>query len=80
VHDVVGAHTANPMSGDFSVECQNAAWMEGGILGDPVRKAMIAGNFFDTLSDLGGIGTDSRIVGNAILPSLRLKNLQVIGA
>ena len=80
VHDVVGAHTANPMSGDFSVECQNAAWMEGGTPGDPVRKAMIAGNFFDALSDLGGIGTDSRIVGNAIIPSLRLTNLQVIGA
>ena len=80
VHDVVGAHTANPMSGDFSVECQNPAWMEDGILREPVRKAMIAGNFFDALADLGGIGPDSRMVGNAILPPLRLKNLQVIGA
>jgi len=80
VHDVVGAHTANPMSGDFSVECQNPVWMEDGTPGEPVRKAMIAGNFFDALVDLGGIGTDIRIVGNAILPSLRLKDLQVIGA
>lgn len=80
VHDVVGAHTANPMSGDFSVECQNPVWMEDGALREPVRKAMIAGNLFDTLAELGGIGKDSRIVGNAILPSVRLKRVQVIGA
>jgi PmbA protein len=80
VHDVVGAHTANPMSGDFSVECQNPVWMEDGALREPVRKAMIAGNLFDALAELGGIGKDSRIVGNAILPSVRLKQVQVIGA
>jgi PmbA protein len=79
VHDVVGAHTANPMSGDFSVECQNPVWMEDGALREPVRKAMIAGNLFDALAELGGIGKDSRIVGNAILPSVRLKRVQVIG-
>ena len=30
IHNVVGAHTANPMSGEFSVELSNAFWMEGG--------------------------------------------------
>ncbi|MDD1718473.1 MAG: TldD/PmbA family protein, partial [Methanoregulaceae archaeon] len=44
VHDVVGAHTANPMSGDFSVECSNPIWVEGGEYQEPVRKAMLSGN------------------------------------
>lgn len=79
VHDVVGAHTANPVSGDFSVECQNPAWVEGGELGEPVRKAMLSGNLFDALREIGGIATGSRIVGHYILPCVRFRNLQVIG-
>jgi len=79
VHDVVGAHTANPVSGDFSVECQNPIWVEGGGFQEPVRKAMLSGNFFDALREIGGIAAGSRIVGNAILPCIRLNNMQVIG-
>ena len=79
VHDVVGAHTANPVSGDFSVECQNPIWVEGGAFQDPVRKAMLSGNLFDALRKIGGIAPGSRIVGNAILPCVRLKGMQIIG-
>ena len=79
VHDVVGAHTANPVSGDFSVECQNPAWVEGGALHEPVRKAMLSGNLFDALGKIGGIAPGSRVVGNAILPCVRFKGMQVIG-
>ena len=79
VHDVVGAHTANPVSGDFSVECQNPIWVEGGGFQEPVRKAMLSGNLFDALREIGGIGAGSRIVGNAILPCVRFKGMQVIG-
>src|SRR5690606_16471053 len=35
IHDVVGAHTANPFSGDFSVEISNPFWMEDGELTVP---------------------------------------------
>ena len=79
VHDVVGAHTANPVSGDFSVECQNPIRVEGGEFREPVRKAMLSGNLFDALREIGGIGKGGRIVGNAILPCVRLKDMQVIG-
>jgi PmbA protein len=79
IHDVVGAHTANPVSGDFSVECQNPVWVEGGVFRDPVRKAMLSGNLFDALRDIGGIAAGSRIVGNSILPCVRFKGMQVIG-
>ena len=47
VHNVVGAHTANPMSGEFSVELSNAFWMEGGEFDEPIRSAMLSGNVFD---------------------------------
>lgn len=79
IHDVVGAHTANPVSGDFSVECQNPIWVEGGGFQEPVRKAMLSGNLFDALREIGGMASGSRIVGNAILPCVRFRELQVIG-
>jgi PmbA protein len=79
IHDVVGAHTANPASGDFSVEISNPIWMENGEFDRPIRKAMLAGNVFSMLSSVSGIGEGSRIVGSSIMPSVRLRNQKVIG-
>lgn len=79
IHDVVGAHTANPFSGDFSVEISNPFWMEGGELAEPIRTAMFAGNVFEMLRELGGLGNDARRVGRLTIPSIRLNNQQIIG-
>jgi PmbA protein len=78
-HDVVGAHTANPMSGDFSVELSNTCWMEDGSPGEPVRTAMFAGNAFDMLRSVGGLGDDDRVIGSMILPSVRLNGQRIVG-
>jgi len=43
VHSLVGAHTANPVNGDFSVECSNA------VLGGKPVRAMLYGNVYDVL-------------------------------
>lgn len=79
IHDVVGAHTANPFSGDFSVEISNPFWMEGGDLAEPIRTAMFAGNVFEMLRDVGGLGKDARRVGRLTIPSILLNNQQIIG-
>lgn len=51
VTDILGAHTANPISGDFSVEAMNAFKIEKGELKHPVKKAMLSGNLFDILKE-----------------------------
>ncbi len=79
IHDVVGAHTANPFSGDFSVEISNPFWMEGGEQTEPIRTAMFAGNVFEMLREIGGFGKDTRRVGRLTIPSIRLNNQQIIG-
>jgi PmbA protein len=79
VHDVVGAHTANPMSGDFSVEISNPSWIENGDFGNPVRKAMYAGNVFDLLKDIEGIAFGERVIGSMVLPEVRLQEQRIIG-
>ncbi len=79
VHDVVGAHTANPMSGDFSVEISNPSWVEDGDFGNPVRKAMYAGNVFDLLKEIEGIAHGERVIGSMVLPEVRLSGQHIIG-
>lgn len=79
VKDVVGAHTANPMSGDFSVELSNPTWVEGGTWGDPVYKAMLSGNVFEMIRTIGGLGKDDRVIGTMILPSIRLNKQHITG-
>ncbi len=79
VHDVIGAHTANPLTGDFSVELANAYLCRGGNPEYPVRKAMLSGNVFDMLRDIRGLSREEKVVGCCVLPSIRLKNQKIIG-
>jgi PmbA protein len=79
VHSVVGAHTANPMSGEFSVEISNAFWMENGSFEEPVRSAMMSGNVFDMHKDITGMSRESRTIGSLILPSIKINKQHLIG-
>jgi PmbA protein len=79
VHSVVGAHTANPMSGDFSVEISNSFWMEDGSFEEPVRSAMMTGNVFDMHKDIAGMSKETRAIGSLILPSIKLNKQRIIG-
>ena len=78
-HGLIGAHTANTITGDFSVELSNAAWVEEGEFGAPIRSAMLSGNLFAMLSDIGGAGEERRELGRMTLPEVRFKSLHIIG-
>jgi len=79
IHDVVGAHTANPMSGDFSVELSSPFFAEGGELGTPIRSAMLSGNVFDLLNQVQCVSAETKTLGNMILPSIRIENQTLVG-
>ena len=79
IHNVVGAHTANPMSGEFSVEISNAYWMEDDAFQEPIRSAMLSGNVFGLHKEIAGLGRESRPVGSAILPPVRINKQRIIG-
>ena len=79
IHNVVGAHTANPMSGEFSVELSNAFWMEGGEFDVPIRSAMLSGNVFDMHQNISGLSKESRAIGSMILPSVKINKQRIIG-
>jgi PmbA protein len=79
IHNVVGAHTANPMSGEFSVEISNAFWMEDGEFQTPIRSAMYSGNVFDLHKEIAGLSRESRAIGSLILPSIKINKQRIIG-
>lgn len=76
---VLGAHTANPISGDFSVEASNAFKIENGELGDPINKAMISGNIFEIMKNVEGLKSEAKQYGSFILPKLLVHDLRVVG-
>jgi PmbA protein len=79
IHSVIGAHTANPMSGDFSVELSNAFWMEEGAFCEPIRSGMLAGNVFDMHNTVAGLSSEVRQIGSLVIPSIRLSGMRVVG-
>jgi PmbA protein len=77
--NVVGAHTANPMTGDFSVELSSPFFVEDGALSRPIRTAMLSGNVFSMLHALKGCSKETRIFSDMIIPSIRCTEMSVVG-
>ncbi len=69
VTDAMGIHTANPVSGEFSIGVCGL-WIEGGAAKHPVKEAVISGNILDFFKRVEGAGDDFRFYGNAGAPSL----------
>ena len=80
VTDVLGAHTANPISGDFSVEGMNAFKIEKGEVAYPVKNAMLSGNIFSILKDSKAASQKTRQLGPFIVPPLNVSSLRVVGS
>lgn len=76
---VLGAHTANPISGDFSVEASNAFKIENGELSKPINKAMISGNIFEIMKKVEGLNSEIKQYGSYIIPKLLVHDLRVVG-
>jgi len=76
---VLGAHTANPISGDFSVEANNAFIIENGEIKDSVKKAMISGNIYELMGSCEGVKSEIKQKGPFIIPKILVHDLKVIG-
>jgi len=79
ITDVLGAHTANPISGDFSVEAMNAFKIDEGEIVYPIKKAMLSGNIFTALKETTAASQKTRQIGPFIIPHLIIPSLRVVG-
>lgn len=78
VVDAMGVHTANPVSGEFSVGV-TGMWIEGGELKHPVKEAVISGNILDFFSRVESVGDDLRFYGNIGAPSMVISGVDISG-
>jgi len=79
IDEVMGLHTVDPISGDFSLGC-SGIWVEGGNKAYPVKSIAIAGNLFDLFKRVTGIGNDFRFFGSIGSPSLLIEFIEVSGS
>ncbi|MFZ5651245.1 MAG: TldD/PmbA family protein [Bacillota bacterium] len=78
VTEVLGMHTANPISGDFSLGA-SGIMIEGGRLTFPVRGVALAGNIIDLLKKVENIGNDLTFFGGMGSPTLLIGGLALSG-
>jgi PmbA protein len=83
VREVMGAHTANSTSGDFSVMASTLFRIRKGEIKEPLRAVMISGNGAEALKRISAIGTDPRHLGGSLssigtcLPTIAVEGLNV---
>lgn len=78
VNELRGAHTANPISGDFSVEISSGFYIKNGENVHPIKHGMIAGNVFEFLSKVKGVYGEVKNTGGMITPSI-VSEAKVVG-
>lgn len=79
ITEVMGMHTANLISGDFSVGAAGIM-IDDGQLTHAVRGVTIAGNLLQMLQDIDAVGNDVTFFGSLAAPSLRLTKLCIGGS
>ena len=79
ITDLMGVHTANPVTGDFSLGASGIL-IENGKLTTPVKGFAVAGNVLQIFRDLQEIGNDLRFFGNIGAPSIQIQEISVSGS
>lgn len=69
VTDIMGMHTANPITGEFSVGVSGMLMEEGEPV-YPVREAAVSGNIYELFTRVIAVGTDIREFGEVLCPSV----------
>ncbi|WP_347487609.1 TldD/PmbA family protein [Desulfoscipio sp. XC116] len=78
VTEVMGLHTANPISGDFSLGA-GGLWIENGRPAYPVRGLAIAGNIMEMLGRVDAVGSDLQFFGGRGAPTIRVSRMSISG-
>jgi len=77
--EVMGMHTANPISGDFSLGAAGLM-IENGQITHPVKGIAIAGNLQEILRDIEAVGDDLTFFVGKGSPSLRIRAMSISGS
>ena len=76
VLEAMGVHTANPVSGDFSIGV-SGLWIENGEIAYPVKEALVSGNILDLFMRIQGVGDDLKFYDKIGSPSLLIGEMDI---
>jgi len=78
IKEALGIHTADEISGEFSVGV-SGQWIRQGHLAEPVSGVAIAGTLLDLLTLVREVGNDLKFITNCASASVLLEALEVSG-
>ena len=78
VYYLQGAHSSNPVSGEFSVVATPAWKIKDGKITHCSRGVMLAGNIFELIKNISVVGGNERQMGQLISPWIQVENVRVI--
>ncbi|MBU0514611.1 MAG: TldD/PmbA family protein [Proteobacteria bacterium] len=78
VTEIMGLHTADPVSGRFSVGA-SGLWLEQGRVVRPFKGVALAGDLFELFGQVAAVGSDLRFTGRHGGPSLLIEDLTISG-
>ena len=77
VEELIGTHTANTVTGDFSVGAVGHYYSKGARV--PFKGVILSGNLFDLLSSVRAVGDDLVFYGSHGSPTLLVEGLKISG-
>lgn len=79
IYYLQGAHSSNPVSGEFSVVATPAWKVKKGKIDHASRGVMLAGNIFELLKNVSAVANNERKMGQLVTPWILVENVKVIG-
>ncbi|MBI4691514.1 MAG: TldD/PmbA family protein [Nitrospirae bacterium] len=76
ITEAMGVHTANPISGEFSIGV-SGLWIEKGNVKFPVKEAVISGDILSLFQRIEAVGDDLRFYGSIGTPSLLIGPMDI---
>lgn len=76
ITEAMGIHTANPISGEFSIGV-SGLWIENGAIKFPVKEAVVSGDILSLFEKVEAVGDDLRFYGNIGTPSLLIGPIDI---
>ncbi len=67
-------------SGMISAKLSRAFFIQSGEIQYPIKGGMVSGAAFDWFKQISGVGKDSKQFPNAVVPSLRVEEVKVVGS
>jgi PmbA protein len=74
--ETMGIHTANPVTGEFSIGI-SGLWIENNEIAYPIKEAIMSGTILELFQKVEYTGTDLRFYGNIGSPSLLIGEMDI---